>query len=81
MLNRVIDVRPLDGYQLQIGYENGEVRVFDVSPYLDFGLYRALRDSSVFRSVRPSFDSVEWSNGADICPELLYERSVPLSIL
>jgi len=34
-----------------------------------------------FNSARVCSDTVEWSNGADICPETLYEESVPLESL
>ena len=47
-----------------------------MTPYLDQGIFAALRDPSLFRSVRVSFDTIEWANGADICPEVLYEDSV-----
>ena len=39
------------------------------------GVFTALRDKSLFSSVRVSFDTVEWSNGADLCPEVLYAES------
>lgn len=73
----VTSVAPLPDYRLLLGFANGEKRVFDVAPYLDKGVFSALRDLSVFRSVRVSFDTIEWANGADLCPEVLHESSVP----
>ena len=29
------------------------------------------------KTVRVSFDSIEWSNGADVDPETLYDDSIP----
>ncbi len=72
----VVEVKPMSDYQLLLKFENGEKRVFDVKPYLDKGIFKELRDEKVFRSVRVSFDSIEWSNQADIDPEDLYEYSV-----
>ena len=72
----VTDVQPLSEYQLLLTFENGEKRLFDMKPYLDKGLYKELKDKSKFRSVRVSFDSIEWCNQADIDPEFLYEKSV-----
>ena len=71
-------VKTLPGFRLLITFDNGEQRVFDVSPYLDHGVFRDLRDAAVFSSVRISFDSIEWANGADLCPEVLYKESLPL---
>jgi hypothetical protein len=72
----VIDVKPIEDYQLALTFENGEKRLFDMKPYLDKGIYKELRDKSKFKTVRVSFDSIEWCNQADIDPEFLYEKSV-----
>lgn len=71
----VTEVEPLDDYQLLLTFESGEVRIFDMKPYLDQGVFRELRDKKKFRTVRVSFDSIEWGNQADIDPEVLYEKS------
>jgi len=49
-----------------------------VSPYLAHGVFQALRDPAVFNSARISFDTVAWSNGVDLCPEVLYRDSTPV---
>lgn len=72
----VIDVEPLSNYQLLLTFENGEKRIFDMKPYLDKGIFKELRDERMFKSVKVSFDSIEWPNQADIDPEVLYEDSV-----
>jgi len=71
------EVKILPHFKLSILFDNGERRLFDVSPYLDHGMFRELRDAAVFNSARISFDSVAWSNGVDLCPEVLYRDSVP----
>ena len=48
-----------------------------MKPYLTKGVFAELRDKSLFRSVRMCFDTVEWSNDVDLCPELLYPKSEP----
>lgn len=73
----IIDVEPLRDYQLLLTFENGEKRIFDMKPYLNKGIFKELKDEKLFRSVRVSFDSIEWSNQADIDPEVLYEDSKP----
>jgi len=72
----IVKVEPLQEYQLLLTFENGEKRIFDMKPYLDKGIFKELKDEKMFRSVRVSFDSIEWSNQADIDPEVLYEESV-----
>jgi hypothetical protein len=70
------DVRPLDGYLLLLTFENGEKRQFDMKPYLELGLFQQLKDFSLFKTVRTSFDTIEWANEADLDPELLYHKSI-----
>ena len=69
----------MEDYQLLLTFENDEQRVFDVKPYLHFGIFSQLRDKQSFASVHVSFDTVEWNNGADLCPEMLYRKSVKIS--
>jgi len=71
-------VKPLKDYRLLLTFDNGEQRVFDVEPYLSKGIFSELREPGRFNAVRISFDTVEWPNGADLCPEVLYEEGVPV---
>ena len=77
MCPRLKSVTPLPNSQLLLEFENGERRTLDIKPYLTKGVFAELRDESLFRSVRVCFDTVEWSNGADLCPEVLYAQSEP----
>jgi hypothetical protein len=71
----VKDVEPLPDYKLLLTFENNEKRIFDVTPYLDHGIFSELKTVSKFNSVEVKFDSIEWSNGADLDPEILYSES------
>ena len=72
----VKDVEPQDNYILLLTFENGEKRQFDMKPYLNLGVFRELKDIRLFKTVKPSFDSIEWDNEADFDPEVLYQKSV-----
>lgn len=72
----VKDVKALEDYKLQLTFKNDETKIFDVSPYLDKGIFKTLKDINIFNSVRVAFDSIEWSNGVDMDPETLYEDSL-----
>jgi len=75
----VKEVKPKEDYTLHITFENGEKRLFDMKPYLDFGIFKDLKDINLFNTVHKSFDTIEWDNEADIDPEILYEQSLPIS--
>jgi hypothetical protein len=76
---RVVAVRPSPDYTIVLTFANGEVRTFDVKPYLDFGIFRELQDQRYFNSVRSFLGSIQWQNGQDFCPDTLYLDSVPVS--
>jgi hypothetical protein len=71
----VKSVKALADYKLLLVFDNGERRIFDMMPWLTRGAFRELQDDGMFRTVRVSFDTVEWSKGCDLCPEVLYAES------
>ena len=75
----VKEVKPIDNYKLILTFENNEVKIFDMIPYLDKGIFQELKDENLFKAVKVSFDSIEWPNEADIDPETLYEDSISFS--
>ncbi len=76
---RVKTVKPNPDYTITLTFANGEVRRFDVKPYLDKGFFQELQDLSNFNSVKPFLGSVQWRDGQDFCPDTLYEDSVPMN--
>jgi hypothetical protein len=79
MYKGVKAVSPLPDYELLLTFEDNEQRVFDMKPYLQHGIFAELQDQAIFRSVHVCFDTVEWNNGADLCPEILYSNSTEFS--
>lgn len=75
MQPRLTDVKPLESYKLLLCYDNGERRIFDVTPYITGIWYGQLTNPDVFRTVRVSGRTVEWADGQDIAPHELYELS------
>lgn len=76
-IRRTASAVALPNYRILFAYADGEQRVFDMTPYLDKGIFRELQDPRVFGGVRPAFDTIEWPNGADVSPELLLRDSHP----
>lgn len=72
---RVKEVIPNNNYTLTITFTNNEVKVFDVKPYLDIGIFKELKILSIFNSVKPFLGSIQWLNGQDFCPDTLYLES------
>jgi hypothetical protein len=77
---RVNTVAVLPGYRLALTFDDGTSGVVDCNEWLhrrDTGVFAELRDPAAFARVHvnPEFGIIEWANGADIDPELLYERA------
>ena len=49
-----------------------------MKPFLETGIFKDLKNESVFMTVKVSFDTIEWANEADIDPETLYHGSISL---
>jgi len=75
----IIEVTALKNFELLLKFENNEEKLFDVKPYLGIGQFSELKDISLFKSVRISFDTIEWANGLDLDPVMLYEKGVVIS--
>ena len=75
MRPKAIGVKPLKNYILEIVFDNGEKKQFDVKPYLKFKPFEELKDEKNFKKVKIAGLSIEWENGADICPDELYNNS------
>ena len=74
----VLNVIPQDDYSVLITFETGEVKRFNVKPYICGQWFGRLNDISVFNTVRPSGNTIEWADGQDIAPHELYDLSVAI---
>lgn len=75
MRPKAIDAKVLKNYEIEVLFDNGEKRIFDVKPYFKFKIFEELKDIKKFKSLKISGLSIEWENGADICPDELYNNS------
>lgn len=74
----VKSVKPLEDYQLELTFENGEIRIFDVRPYLSRGIFGRLTDIGKFNSAHVVAGSVEWQGEIDLSYDTLYLESRPV---
>ena len=76
----VIDILPLENHVLRLIFEGGEIRDFDASSLLDFGIFSELKDAAYFERAYVEFGSVEWPNGQGLSYDTLYLKSIPASL-
>lgn len=75
-MEKVTYVKPRDDYHLELEFSTGEMRIFDVRPYLDKGVFKQLQEISRFKQAHVAFDTVCWPGDLDIAPETLYDKSI-----
>lgn len=54
MRAKAIDVKPLNNYELEIKFDNGEIKIFDVKPYFKFAIFNELKEKEQFEKVKIS---------------------------
>lgn len=62
----------MDGYKLELVFDNEEHRVFDCASLLDFGVFEELVDLDYFRKVGVRAGTIVWPHEQDLCPDTLY---------
>ena len=70
-----VKVTPEDNFFIKIEFDTGEIRLFDVKPYIKGAWYEKLRDESYFRTVTTDGYTVMWPDGQDLCPDEIYDLS------
>ena len=73
---QIVHLTPQSNHRLLLEFDNGETRLFDLTPLLDKGVFGALRDSPEFAQARVVDGSVEWPGEIDLSYDTLYLRSV-----
>lgn len=78
-LPRVVGVSWIEKYQLRVEFSDGLAAVLDWNDRLQNarsgGIFEPLKDPEYFSRVQlwPEAGTINWPNGADICPTVLYE--------
>ncbi len=68
---KVISVEAIENHKLLVSLSNSKKGIFNVSPYLDKGVFRELRDPEYFRRVRVAYGGVTWPHEQDFSAETI----------
>ncbi|OGB06297.1 MAG: hypothetical protein A3E25_00085 [Burkholderiales bacterium RIFCSPHIGHO2_12_FULL_69_20] len=71
-------VKPLPDHRLYVETEDGRRGIFDLTPYLDHGVFRELKDEGYFNRVNVLLGALTWPHGQDIAPETLLAEMTPV---
>jgi hypothetical protein len=80
MLHTVKKVKYLDGYKLELIFNDGKAKVVDFKERLQYAknMFLPLRDVNYFKKVKSDGTTLVWPNGLDLCPDTLYEMGTEM---
>lgn len=75
MLHTIKKVEYLDGYRLQLHFDDRKVKVVDLENMLKKAknMLLPLTKLDYFRQVKCDKITIYWPNGVDLCPDMLYK--------
>lgn len=68
----VIKVEAAADFSLMAEFETGEVRCFDMRPYLEYPAFAPLKEPGLFMRAHVEHGTVVWNNDIDLSPDTLY---------
>ena len=71
-------VKPLTNYRLYVETVGGQRGIFDMSRYLDRGVFRELKDETYFRQVSVVFGALTWPHQQDVAPQTVLAELMPV---
>jgi hypothetical protein len=78
MLLDIVRVKPRKDFYLELEFENGECRLFDMRPLLSLKPWDRIMNERIFERARVDYGTVVWPGEIDIAPETLYDDSTPI---
>ncbi|WP_299414075.1 DUF2442 domain-containing protein [uncultured Dialister sp.] len=78
MIKKLDRIEIVSDREIKLFYQNGEIRLFDITPYLKGDFMGRMADPAYFRmaAIEPKTgDTLCWPEGQDIAPHELYDFS------
>jgi len=69
---RAKKAKAIDGFKIEVEFANGEIKIFDMTPLLNYPVYQPLKARALFEKIFVSQGIVQWPNEVDISPDTLY---------
>ncbi len=69
----------LNDHTIMLIFKNGEQKIFDMKPYLNYPVFKPLEDQAEFNQFEIVDGTVEWKCGADLSQDTFYLESVSVS--
>ena len=75
-MKKISEVKVLQGYRLELVFDDGTRGVVDLSDLVGKGVFAIWRDRRIFEQVQiGSFGELVWGDQIDLCPDALYLKT------
>lgn len=71
MIPDVIDFEILSDYRIKITLSTGKTGIFNVTPYLNKGIFKELRNYNYFKRAKIEYGTIVWPHEQDFAPETI----------
>lgn len=75
----IINADILDNYIIIINFKNGEIKQFDLKPYLKYPVFKPLIKQEELKNYKIIDGTIEWACGADLSSDTFYLESHSIS--
>lgn len=77
MFLHVTSAKPLEGYRVEVCFDDGREGVADLTEALKGPMFDSLKEPEVFRELRvdEELQTIVWPNGTDLAPEYIYYQA------
>ena len=81
-MRKIIAVKPLDNYILEVEFENNCIKLFDFSLYLSYPVFKILKDLNNFNKVVNKGYFIEWETfELDLSADTLWHEGKEVQLL
>jgi len=80
----VISGKYIEGYKIELGFDDGKKGIVDFSKYLNFGgVFERFKDLEFFKNFRinEELGTITWADELDVAPETLYSEATAVALL
>lgn len=80
MLPKIINAIPKSNFKIELQFDNQIWKEFSVVPYLNYPVFKPLKDIAFFKNVKVKYDTIVWGKEEDIDfdPFTLWSESVEI---
>ena len=69
---KVVEAKANEDFSLDLMFSDGSIKRFDAKPYLDYEVFKPLKNADYFKRIKVAFGTVQWADEQDISPDTLY---------